>query len=313
MNHAHSLSNRAVSTPVIVSSFIGIVMGLLFSLGLNSLMTNRVGAIESPHPVSQTSAEDFARFAYAYNQGYEARATSAGGDAAACAEVPMPGMGGGVSARSEANASGAVASATTVPYASPVSWGGSKHKAASPQHSSDRASYRDRMSHMVNSYNTYNSSTSVNNTSSVTNTTTNTNSNNTVGSHNTSSNEIRIEDSRGVHVGVSSNQQTTSNQASNSFNEDSYNTTTNTTTNTAIDSFNKETNIAVNSGNTVTENTNVTKIEGSYNSDNDTTTTNTTNNTTNTNTENSHNSTEVGDIDVDVDLARPGRGHLSAI
>lgn len=304
MSHALS-TNKALSTPVIISTSIGVVMGLLFAVGFNSMSASRVSAIEKPAVSSQASADDFAKFAYAYTQGYEARTASSSGGAAACVDVPsMPGGMGGASASSEATAEGAVASAVAAPVTQAASRGsavlGSKWNApaGTKHYSSHHGSYQDRIAQMVNSYNTYNSSTAINNTSSVTNT----NSNNTVGSHNSSSNEVRIEDARGVLVGINTNQETTSNQASNSFNTDSYNTSTTTTTNVANDSFNTTTNTAIDSGNTTTENTAVNVVDDSYNTDDHTTNTNTTTNTTvnDITTTDSYNNTEVG-VDVNVE------------
>lgn len=283
-------------------------MAVPLTLGISSL-ANRAGAVPSQQPVAEATTADFAKFAYAFNQGVQASAVSATTGAEACVEVPGQGAGtGAVSAAAISSPSDSQAVAT-VSYGrgSGGSGGGAGVGAGggwvapakkTGHHYSGHAS--EMVAHMMNSYNTYNSM--VHNSSSVSYT----NSNNVVGSNNSNSTKIEVEDAHHVAIGVENNQSATQNLANESFNHDSYNTETNTVVNN--DSFNEETNVAINSGNTVTENTAVNHVEDSYNTETDvdmeTETNTTTTNTTVNNTEDSYNtsSIEVEDVDVELEL-----------
>lgn len=256
------------------------------------------GAQADQQSIAQVTQADFAKYAYAFNQGYEAKAvsstTSSSASVGTCAVTP--GVDG---AQAEVTSAGAGAMAGSgAPAVQMAGYGrgsagpAGKQSVAKPQ--------QDRLAAMVNSYNSYTSM--VYNSSSVTNT----NSNNTVGSNNTSTNSVKVEDSKGVFIGMSSNQSAEQKNINDSFNKDSYNTTTETTI--VNDSFNKETNVAIDSGNTTTNNTAVTKVEDSYNTENKTkvdvditkSEETTTNNTT-TNTENSHNDVNIEDNKVELE------------
>lgn len=271
MSRSHTQKNMVHVSTVFLSSFAGMILAvpLAFAIG------NPANTAEAQNAGSSavSSQEDLAKFAYAFNQGYEAKAASMVTGAGTCTEasVSTPGEGSAsaVSAVSH-HGSGAVATSASTMHSGKGSW---KHPA---KHHSP--SEHKKWESIVNSYNTYKSTVHNTNTTNVTNT----NSNNTIGSHNTTSTEVKVDDSKGVIIGVSNESTATQNAANESFNHDSYNNTTNNTTNTTTisDSFNKETNTAINSGNTMNKVTNETKVIDSYNTENNTTT-NTTNTTIN--------------------------------
>lgn len=298
MTRSHSKHNTiAQFTAVAASSFAGMMLAvpLAFALG------NPASTVEARSDQSSVvgSQADFAKYAFAFNQGYEAKATSMVSNGGVCTEasVSTPGSGSAhaTSAVSENGPSNGPAALMT---STPMNGGNGSWKQApahTPKHQSDDSK---RWEAMMNSYNTYTST--VNNTTNVTNTTTtNTNSNNTIGSHNSTSTTVNVEDSLGVMVGVSSDSTSTQNAASESFNNDSYNTSTETNTATINDSFNTETNTAINSGNTTTTVSNETAVNDSYNTETHTmnnTSTNTTTNTTNTTVNDSYNNNNVLEI-----------------
>lgn len=271
MSHSQTFVKKYISLPTVVSSFIGMMVAvpLVFALNSSASGANAYQSTQS-QSTAQVMQDEFAKFAYAYNQGYEARTVSASSTTpGSCAEATVS------AASSDAGGSGAVG-------ASSKSGGhGVPSHAASARYAS-----------MINSYNSY--SSAVYNSSSVTNT----NSNNTVGSHNVTKTEVDIEDAKGVMVAIDNSQNQSQVVANDSFNKDSYNTKTETTT--INDSFNKETNVAINSGNT-SETNNVTKVEDSYNTSTNTTTNQTTVTTTENKTIDSYNN----ETNIDVDL-QPG-------
>lgn len=238
MTRSRKITKKYISVSTIVSTFAGMMMAVPFAFALSSPANNASAAQAGQTATAQVTTADFAKYAYAYNQGYDAHVASAStGSLATCSEASVltPGSGAG---------GGVVASASTSEAAPmPVK------RAAKP------VAADHRMASMVNSYNTYTSM--IHNSSSVTNT----NSNNTVGSNNATTTEVKVEDSKGVMIGVSNDPSATLMATNDSFNKDSYNTKTDTTV--VNDSFNKETNLAIDSGNTSTETetVNVTKTE----------------------------------------------------
>ena len=300
MSQPKVLTSRMLSGPTIVSTFIGMVMAVPLTIGISSL-ANNAGALPNEQAVAESTTADFAKFAYAFNQGYQASAVSTTSGAVACVDVPSQGAGAGAVSAAAVSMPAGAQSEATVTYgrgSGGTAWSTPVkpviHRA--DKHGSDLAA------HMVNSYNSYTSM--VHNSSSVSYT----NSNNVVGSNNSNSTKIEVEDAHNVAIGVDNTQSAVQMQANESFNHDSYNTETNTLINN--DSFNEETNVAINSGNTVTENTAINHVEESYNTETDvdmemeTETNTTTTNTTVNNTENSHNtnSIEVEDVKLEVEL-----------
>lgn len=273
--------SKYISGSTVASSFLGMMMAVPFAFAFGSSPANNTATAQTGQTsTAQVSTADFAKFAYAYNQGYEARVASASAtstDATTCSEATVTTGGSGG------------ASAEVVP-AKVVKSGGGQHQG--------------KLASMVNSYNNYTSM--IYNSSSVTNT----NSNNSVGSNNSTKTDISIKDAKGVMVGVSNDPAATQIATNDSFNKDSYNTKTETTI--VNDSFNKETNVAINSGNTSTETTTVNKtdIDDSYNTknidvtkDSNNTMSNEMNVTNNeTKTIDSNNTTTI-DADVDVDIS----------
>lgn len=261
MSQVQLSTKKVISAPIVASTVIGMMMGVPFAVGINAL-SNRAGAVESQQATAQVTTADFAKFAYAFNQGYESRAVTASATTSApgvCADASVTTGAGSASAAS----TGETSSAQVTTASAPVSkmGMGAMHAPAKVE-----GLARARWEAMANSYNTYTSM--VYNSSSVTNT----NSNNTLGSNNMTMTSVDVKDSKNVMVGVSNDPKVTQLNTNDSFNKDSYNTTTKTETNTSIvnDSFNKETNIAIDSGNTKTETTNVTKtdVNGSFNTEN---------------------------------------------
>ncbi len=211
-------SKKLISVPVLFSSFIGMIVAASLAFGLQASMN--ASALQQSN-----SAEDFAKFAYAFNQGYEARATSASSSdgQVSCSSVTAP----------TSDQAGATQTNTAV---APV--GGKGAGVAAVKASARTAA-------MINSFNSYTSM--VNNSSSVTSI----NSNNTVGSNNTTKTDVSIKHSKGVVVGISNEQTGTQVNAEDSFNKDSYNTKNETTI--VNDSFNKDVDVT----NTTTTTTDV--------------------------------------------------------
>lgn len=234
------------------SSFVGMLAAVPISFAI--LATSNAGAVQAQTSTSTAQVNgvpaDFAKFAYAYNQGFMAHTASATTTSSTS----------GATTCSEATVSDGGSGAKTVSYTKPVGGSGGGGTAKMPNH----------FASMMNSYNTYQSY--VTNTSSVTNT----NSNNTVGSNNMTDTSIKVEDSKGVLVGVSNDPSVVNTVVNDSYKTDSQNTTT--TTNTDSN------NTVIDSGNSSVDNTAVseTKVIDSNNSE----TNNTTNNTTNTETTN---------------------------
>lgn len=248
------------------ASFIGIMAAIPVSLALFA-PDNNAGASRNSDPVSAAVAgaeSDYANFAYAYTQGYLANAGTdgawAGSGALMCSDDHKDDRAGGV---------GAVAAS----HRAPVGGFGNAPDRHDDRDRGGRGAETPRhwVESIRNSYNNYR--TYVHNSSSVHNV----NSNNTIGSHNRTETTIDVEDADDVVIGVSNSNSTHNNMASESFNEDSYNTRTETNTTIVNDSFNR------------TEDSN------------NTTNTAIVNDSNNTNHNNSHNNTEV-DVDVDAEL-----------
>lgn len=222
------------------------------------------------------STEDFAKFAYAFNQGYEARATSASSSdgQVSCSSVTAP----------TSDQAGATQTNTAV---APVGGKGAGVAAVKAP---------ARTAAMINSFNSYTSM--VNNSSSVTSI----NSNNTVGSNNTNKTDVSIKHSKGVVVGISNEQTGTQMNAEDSFNKDSYNTKNETSI--VNDSFNKDVDVTNTTTTTtdvdVNKEVNVTNTQETTNTDNS----NSNNNSNNTTTDNSNSGNFSGnDTEIDVEAA----------
>lgn len=257
-------SRQYISAPAVVSSFLGMILAVPLAFALSSPANDASAAQSGQTATAEVTTADFAKYAYAFNQGYEARLASASASSTdmdtTCSEASVTSgrSGSGVSAPS-----------------SKVTKSGSD------------ASHQNKLASMINSYNTYTSM--VYNSSSVTNT----NSNNAVGSNNSTMTSVKVEDSKGVLIGVSNDPYASQVATNDSFNKDSYNTSTQTSI--VNDSYNSETNTAVNSGNTSTSTKNVTENSNNTTSNEVNTTTNTTQNKT----IGSYNETTV-DTDVDI-------------
>ena len=267
-------SKKLISLPTVASSFVGIIMAVPIAFAISGPM--RASAVEPAAQVetTQSNVEDFAKFAHAFNQGYEASAVSASSPGgASCSEATVSG-GAGAS-----DGQGAVATTQSNAYATPVAFGG-KGGGTSPMKS--KMSMSERTKSMVQSF--YNYTSMTNNSSTINNT--NVNSNNTVGSHNKTKTEVNVDANKNrgdVVVGRTNESTNVQKNANESFNKDSYNTKTDitiindsfkkdsqntTTVNTDVD-LNKETYIDKRRETNVDINkeTTVNKTEGSYNSD----------------------------------------------
>ncbi len=232
-------TKKGMSLPVIASSFVGVLAAIPLAFALSAPIT--ATATQSGQSVtSQANVEDFAKFAYAFNQGYEASASSSttngSGAQTTCSEATVT-----VGSGQDSNGT------TQVNMANP-----SAGKSGS-------TGSTDRTASLVNSYNTYTSM--VNNSSTVHNV----NSNNSVGSHNSTETTIDVSKSHGVMIGVSNDPEAEQANANNSFNEDSYNTKTDTSI--INDSFNKEVTNTTTIDTDITKETTITKTEDSYNND----------------------------------------------
>lgn len=255
MSLSQTDTKKIISLPTLVSSFVGIMMAVPLAFALNAPM-NASATQQANQVTSQANVDDFAKFAFAFTQGYEAKATSAttsdGGGQGSCSEASVSASGG---------SGGGGHAASTVQMNSYVAPAGGKGGGGSQRHAP--AKMTKHMAAMMNSYNNYTSM--VNNSSTVNNV----NSNNHVGSHNSTKTSIEVEDSKGVMVGVSNDSTSVQKNANESFNEDSYNTKNETSI--INDSFNKD--IANTTTNTTTTDIdinhemNVTKTEDSYNTD----------------------------------------------
>lgn len=198
-----------------VAAFVGILAAIPISLALFG-PGNQADAVQNQSPVSTAEVSgpgvDYAQFAYAYSQGYLAKAstgTSADNDGAVCSE----------------------ATASTASVDLPV---GGSGNAVEPEEIADGA---------AKAYNSYNSYIYNNAVSEVNNT----NSNNTVGSNNATTTTVKVNDSKGVAVTTNNTTTGTNLAIDDSLNTDSYNTKTDTSI--INDSFNKETTVIKDSGN----------------------------------------------------------------
>lgn len=278
-------TKKLISTPIVISSFVGMMIAVPLSFALQASMSASAMQ-QSNQATAQVNAEDFAKFAYAFNQGYEASAVSSSSSSGqvSCATVGAP------SADKEASGTTQVNSVVAPPAVGGK--GGGALAAKRP--------YSERTASMVNSFNSYTSM--VNNSSSVTNV----NSNNTVGSNNSTKTEIEIEKSKGVLVGVSNEQKGTQVNAEDSFNKDSYNTKNETLI--INDSFKKD--VDVTNTTTTTTDVDITKnvdVDMTDNSNSGNGSGNGSGNTTNTdNTDNSNSGNFSGnetEIDIEADVA----------
>lgn len=259
-----------------VGSFIGIMAAIpvamgIYNPGIIAGATQEQNA-DSSAKVSGIPA-DFAQFAYAYSQGYAAKATS-------------------TATGSSATAGSACAESTVSTGDSGQVLGDSTSK---PQAD---------LGGVINSYNEYKSFVYNSSTSMITNT----NSNNTVGSNNTTKTDIEVKDSEKLSIDVDNKTDATNIATDNSFNNESYNTKTETE-NVAVtkveDSYNTKTeNVAVNkvdgSYNTATK-TETTSVDVDKTETNEATFNSDSNNTT---------TTTVGDIkdnelEIETDLSNP--------
>lgn len=299
---------------MIASSFTGMIMALPLVFTLSSSASRVNGYQAQPAVQNQSTAQvsdaDFAKFAFAYDKGYQARTANV-----STATVTTPGTCTDTSAPSVGTESGG--SGAYMPVA-PAAMR-TEHKAPVGMHAP--------LASVVNSYNSYVST--INNSSSVSNT----NSNNTAGSNNMTMTSINAHELKGM-VTIDNSPTTTQVAAVDSFNKDSYNTKTdtkiqdsyntktdtkiedsyNTTTNTTAvsDSFNKQ--VAIDSGNTSTETNNtVNDVTKTIDSNNTTNVTKDSNNTTNTSNTLDVTNTETKTIDsnntnVDVTLGNGQQG-----
>lgn len=252
------VDKKLVSGSTVISSFVGVIMAVPLAFMLNASINNANALQPVDGSAVQANVDDFAKFAFAFNQGYEASAVSktSGGGGQTCSEATVSAGGGAGAMQFNAAGSPAVLGASTGNGA----WanGGGQADAAK------------KATAMVGSY--YNYTSMVNNSNTVTNV----NSNNTVGSHNSTQTDVNVEKSKGVYVAVSSETKATQKNANESFNTDSYNTTNDTKI--VNDSFNKEvtntktitntTDIDVNKETNVSKETNIEKTIDSHNRDN---------------------------------------------
>lgn len=289
MTHPDSnITKKYISAPTLLSTFIGVMAAVPMALGMYGSL-NTGAAQPATQAAVQSSGDDFARYAHAFSQGYEANtasATSTKGDQqrpSSCSEGSIK--------SSEHGGSHATATASSAPHARSHATSVKAYSKASANHTPMKA---DRAARMIESYNNYVST--INNHSSVstvdnssTTTSTNVNSGNTVGSHNSTKTDVKVDDSKGVVIGVSNDTSATQNNASESFNEDSYNTKTETSI--VNDSFN--TDVTNTTDVDVTEQTaisnTVTNVEDSNNTHNHT-----------NNVNNNSNNTAVVNTDVDI-------------
>ncbi len=199
-----------------IGSFIGIMAAIPVAMGLYNPGA-LVGATQDQKATSTAEVSgvpaDFMQYAYAYSQGYAAKASSSATNSSATA--------------------GSACAESTISTGEGQVLGDSTSKPTPVKQQAD-------FGEVIHSYNefksfVYNSSTSTIN---------NTNSNNTVGSNNTTKTDIEIEDSKGVLLGVTNTTTGTNISSDDSFNKDSYNTETE---NVAInESFNIDKTLAIN-------------------------------------------------------------------
>lgn len=290
MSHPDSnTTKKYISMPTLLSTFIGVMAAVPMALGMYGSL-NAGAAQPATQAGIQATGDDFAKYAHAFSQGYEANTvstTSTKGDPrpSSCSEGSMTSAEHGA-AHATTTAPGTSHART---HAAPIK----AHSRASAKHMPTTMK-SDRAARMIESYNNYVST--INNHSTVstvdnstTSTSTNVNSGNTVGSHNSTKTNVKVDDSKGVVIGVSNDTSATQNNASESFNEDSYNTKTETSI--VNDSFNTDftntTDIDVTEQTAI--NNTVTNVEDSNNTHNHT-----------NNVNNNSNNTAVVDTDVDI-------------
>lgn len=289
-------TKKLISAPTVVSSFVGIMLAVPLAFALRAPMSASAVQPASQTATSQVNVEEFARYAHAFNQGYEASlasvsASSSSGDGVSCAVVETP------AAATQASASNGSASTHQSNYYVAPSVGG-RGGGVSGKVSSRAAA-------MMSSYYSYTSM--VNNSSTVNNN--HTNSHNTVGSNNSTKTDLTLDASRiqgDVKIGISNQSNSMQQNANESLNEDSYNTKTETTI--INDSFKKD------SENTTTINTDIDVNKevtvGSYNTEIETETEINTDNSVDSsgsgngsgNVDNSQTQVTEVEIDADVDI-----------
>ena len=241
-------TTKLISMQTMVSSFVGIMAAVPLAFALASPMN------ASAETGSVTMA-DLEKFAYVLGQGQQASlANVTTGAATVCTEDAV------VKAGADGDKAGATVvlgafngggSGWTVGAGGVLGNGGGFGKAGGNGGvlAAANGNGNGKLASSLGSY--YHYSNTVNNSSSVSSV----NSNNHVGSHNATTTEIEIEDSRNIMLGVNNQPTAVQNNASESFNEDSYNTMN--VTKTEIDNTNTS-----NSNNTTnTEMTAVNKTE----------------------------------------------------
>jgi len=302
MVRSQKITKKYVSLSTMVASFAGMLMAVPLAYAIGS--PANIAVAGQNQPSSLVSQSDFAKYAYAFNQGYEARtasATSSSSTPGVCtdASAAVPESSGAVTETMSQGATGGGAETTSTPRTSwGMSMGMGMGAAHAPMAKPDKTGEdHARWAAMVNSCNSY----AVYNSSSVVNT----NSNNTVGSNNATHTSIDVADSKHVMIGVSNDPVATQMNTNDSFNKDSYNNTTTTNTAVITDSFNKP--VAIDSGNTstVTNTTNHTDdsyntVDTTANSNNTSTTTSTSNETTNTAVDSNNTTTTTNTANLDV-------------
>lgn len=300
------ISKKLISAPTVVSSFVGIMLAVPLAFALRAPMSASAVQPASQVVTSQANVEEFARYAHAFNQGYEASlastsASSSSGDGVSCAVVETP-------TATQVSAGKGSASTQQGNYYVAPSVGG--------RGGGGSAKMSSRVAAMTSSY--YNYTSMVNNSSTVNNN--NTNSNNTVGSNNSTKTSLNLDanHTRGdIKIGISNESNSVQQNANESFNKDSYNTTTETSI--INDSFKKDSentttistdidvskNLAVGSYNTKTEVENETEISTDNSVDNSNSgngSGNGSGNVDNSQVDNSTTTTTTTDVDIDADV-----------
>ena len=289
-------TKKLISAPTVVSSFVGIMLAVPLAFALRAPMSASAVQPASQTVTAQSNVEEFARYAHAFNQGYEASlasasASSSSGDGVSCAVVETP-------TATQVSADKGSASTQQGNYYVAPSVGG--------RGGGGSAKMSSRVAAMTSSY--YNYTSMVNNSSTVNNN--NTNSNNTVGSNNSTKTSLNLDanHTRGdIKIGISNESNSVQQNANESFNKDSYNTTTETSI--INDSFKKD------SENTTTINTDVevnkevavgsynTKTETEINTDNSVDSSNSGNGSGNVdNSQHDNSNTEITKVEVDADV-----------
>lgn len=233
-------SKKFLSMPTVVSSFVGIMLAVPLAFAISGPMQASAADQTGQAVTAQANVDDFALFAQAFNQGYDAKvanATSTGGGGATCAEATATVAGG----QGSGQLAGVASTSQSNVYRAPAV--GGKGGGVMPGKTSNKVSEKmsERTKAMVQSFYNYTSMTNNSSTVNNTHTTTNTNSNNTVGSNNSTKTELNVDanKTRGdVVVGVTNESTSVQENINESFNKDSYNTKTDTTI--INDSFKKD-------------------------------------------------------------------------